>query len=70
VQLGAGDVVVIYTDGITEAVNEAEEEFGLERLRRALAANGRAGADGIAECLVASTMQWSAKPQQATSQLL
>jgi sigma-B regulation protein RsbU (phosphoserine phosphatase) len=31
-QLRSGDVVVIYTDGVTEAVNSAEEMFGDERL--------------------------------------
>jgi serine phosphatase RsbU (regulator of sigma subunit)/pSer/pThr/pTyr-binding forkhead associated (FHA) protein len=30
--LDAGDTLVIYTDGITEAVNPHEEEFGLDRL--------------------------------------
>jgi serine phosphatase RsbU (regulator of sigma subunit) len=30
--LTAGDIVVLYTDGITEAENSQEEEFGLERL--------------------------------------
>jgi sigma-B regulation protein RsbU (phosphoserine phosphatase) len=30
--LAAGDIVVLYTDGITEAENSQEEEFGIERL--------------------------------------
>jgi phosphoserine phosphatase RsbU/P len=30
--LSAGDVVVFYTDGVTEAANRLGEEFGLERL--------------------------------------
>jgi sigma-B regulation protein RsbU (phosphoserine phosphatase) len=30
--LAPGDTVVLYSDGITEAINAAEEEFGLERL--------------------------------------
>ncbi len=30
--LHSGDVLVLYTDGITEIINEAEEEFGEERL--------------------------------------
>jgi sigma-B regulation protein RsbU (phosphoserine phosphatase) len=30
--LQAGDLVVLYTDGVTEAANGADEEFGLERL--------------------------------------
>ena len=30
--LAPGDLVVLYTDGITEAANPDDEEFGLERL--------------------------------------
>ena len=32
VQLGAGDRIVLYTDGITEAANSIGEEYGSERL--------------------------------------
>jgi phosphoserine phosphatase RsbU/P len=35
VQLGAGDLIIAYTDGVTEAVNPAGEEWGVEGLRRA-----------------------------------
>jgi sigma-B regulation protein RsbU (phosphoserine phosphatase) len=31
-QLAAGDKVVLYTDGIVEAMNEQEELFGFDRL--------------------------------------
>ncbi len=31
--LEPGDFILFYTDGITEAVNEADQEFGLERLQ-------------------------------------
>jgi sigma-B regulation protein RsbU (phosphoserine phosphatase) len=30
--LGPGDVLVLYTDGITEALNARHKEFGLDRL--------------------------------------
>src|SRR5206468_7596773 len=33
------DVIVIYSDGITEATGPGEEDFGLERLRRVIADN-------------------------------
>ncbi len=32
VPLGVGDVLVLYTDGVTEASDESEEQFGVERL--------------------------------------
>jgi serine phosphatase RsbU (regulator of sigma subunit) len=34
VTLAPGDLVVLYTDGITEAANATGEEFGIERLER------------------------------------
>jgi PAS domain S-box-containing protein len=37
-QLQAGDVLLLYTDGITEAMNAAGEEFGVDRLSRSFAA--------------------------------
>ena len=36
VTLSPGDVLVLYTDGVTEAMNDKDEEFGLERLRQVL----------------------------------
>ena len=32
ITLSPGDNVILYTDGVTEAMNEHEEEFGMERL--------------------------------------
>ncbi len=32
IELAPGDTVVFYTDGVTEAMNSVEEEFGMERL--------------------------------------
>ncbi|WP_225919500.1 PAS domain S-box protein [Actomonas aquatica] len=39
VQLGAGDVLALYTDGITEVSNPDGEEFGRDRLAQALERN-------------------------------
>jgi serine phosphatase RsbU (regulator of sigma subunit) len=39
IALEAGDLIAIYTDGITEATNPAEEEFGVARLQELLRTN-------------------------------
>ena len=36
VDLQAGDVLMAFTDGVTEALNPAEEEFGEQRLKQLL----------------------------------
>ena len=38
-ELAPGDTVILYTDGVPEAINSDEEQFGLERLRTAFEAN-------------------------------
>ncbi len=45
-----GDVLVLYTDGVTEAQNETGDEFGLERLERGVIDTLRVG--GSAEDIV------------------
>ncbi len=37
--MGRGDLLCVYSDGITEALDAADEEFGLERLGRLLGAD-------------------------------
>lgn len=39
IQLDKGDIIVLYTDGITEAENENKEMFGLERLKEVVYKN-------------------------------
>jgi sigma-B regulation protein RsbU (phosphoserine phosphatase) len=35
--LAPGDTLIIYSDGITEAIDSSEEEFGLEKLKKVAA---------------------------------
>lgn len=46
-----GDVVVCYTDGVTEAINAAEEPFGVERLIETVAAARTGSAQTILEAI-------------------
>ena len=39
VELSAGDLLVLYTDGVTEAMNADGEEFGMERLQEVFSAS-------------------------------
>ena len=37
IAVSPGDTLFCYTDGITEAMNESGEQFGMERMRQAFA---------------------------------
>jgi sigma-B regulation protein RsbU (phosphoserine phosphatase) len=58
VRLGPGDVVAAVTDGVTEAVNARDEEFGDERVRRALAEAAGRGAAAALRALVTAVDGW------------
>lgn len=47
VQLSSGDVVVIYTDGVTEALNDKNEEWGSDRLLQAIDDKSASGVDEL-----------------------
>lgn len=45
--LAAGDILVLYTDGITEAENPQGEEFGMERLSAVIQRDSSLSAEGL-----------------------
>ena len=49
VDLNVGDVVVLYTDGITEAMNQQEDLFGESRLSRIVEEHGHLGSGELRE---------------------
>ena len=57
--IGVGDLLVLYTDGVTEAVNPEMEEFGEERLRQVIAANARAGVQEIVDEVARAVEQFA-----------
>jgi len=46
-----GDLVVFYTDGVTEAVNSGSEDFGAERLEEVIRANSGETADRVVNAI-------------------
>ena len=52
VRLRPGDVLVFYTDGITETLNEDEDEFGLERLRMVVGEVRQKNVQAIKETII------------------
>ena len=62
-QLNAGDILAIYTDGVTESFNAEDEEFGEERLIDALRRNCRLGAQELAGAIVGEVARFSGREQ-------
>ena len=51
VQLNPGDLVLAYTDGVVEAVDPADEEWGVEGLRRAAVESREQCADDMVHAI-------------------
>lgn len=58
IPLGVGDRILLYTDGISEAMNAAREEFGKSRLKRFFAASSESVAH-FADALLLELRRWS-----------
>jgi sigma-B regulation protein RsbU (phosphoserine phosphatase) len=57
IQLNAGDVVVLYTDGITEAENELGVQYGLERLCEMVRHNWQRSAKEVRQLVIEDLQQ-------------
>jgi phosphoserine phosphatase RsbU/P len=58
IRLENGDVLVIYTDGLTDALNARGDEFGLERLEQVIVNHRYQPADGIVAAIQDSVSQF------------
>lgn len=63
--LDPGDVLVLFSDGVTEAVNAADEEFGEERLLSVVRAAGNNSAHAIVEAVHNAVRDFTAGQPQA-----
>jgi sigma-B regulation protein RsbU (phosphoserine phosphatase) len=70
VTLSPGDLLCVYTDGLTEAVNVREEEFGLERLSAALASGRQEPAGQLCERILGEIADFARDMPQYDDQTL
>jgi serine phosphatase RsbU (regulator of sigma subunit) len=59
-RLESGDVLVMYSDGVTEAQNPTEEEFGEDRFSELLIANRDNSAAAIVDAVTQAILTWEA----------
>lgn len=62
--LSSGDALALYSDGITESVNDAGEEFGEQRLVEALRRHRELPSQDLLTSIVEELRQFSAQEQQ------
>jgi serine phosphatase RsbU (regulator of sigma subunit) len=61
--LSSGDTLALYTDGITESLNDAEEEFGEQRLLEALRQHREQSSQAVLGSIVNEVKQFSPHEQ-------
>ena len=64
-QLEHGDTLVMFTDGVTEAMNGAEQEFGVERLDNILSGLAGKGSQQIVEAVKAGVSDFVDDAEQS-----
>jgi len=62
--LSPGDVLVAYTDGISEAMNLDDEEWGEERMIECVRASNASSAQGLLDCIFAAATEFAGAAKQ------
>jgi len=66
--LEPGDRYVLYTDGVPEAANPSEEQFGVERFMRFIENNKHLGADQFVQTFLTELSRWSGQTAEQGQQ--
>ena len=61
--LEAGDILLLYTDGISEPQNDYDEMFGEDRLIEVVKRNAHLSDNGIIEAVMEAVNQWTGSPE-------
>jgi sigma-B regulation protein RsbU (phosphoserine phosphatase) len=64
VALKPGDVLVVYSDGVTDATNENDEEFGIDRLKSSIEKHRNLPAAALIEAIFADVKMHEGKADQ------
>jgi sigma-B regulation protein RsbU (phosphoserine phosphatase) len=70
IPVGPGDVLVIYSDGITDAADGGEEEFGLERLQAIIDRNRHVSAQELVRCIIGEVEKYAGDTPQTDDMTL
>jgi Serine phosphatase RsbU, regulator of sigma subunit len=68
--ISCGDILVVYSDGVTEARNGSGEFFGEERLLAAVRANASLSAKRLAKAIAEAVRDFGGKEQDDDLTLL
>ncbi|AKT36892.1 PP2C family protein-serine/threonine phosphatase [Chondromyces crocatus] len=70
VQLADGDVMVLYTDGITEARNEEGRQYGLEPVAKTVESFGKETVERIRDEILLGVASWAVAPEDDVTLLV
>jgi phosphoserine phosphatase RsbU/P len=59
IQLQPGDRLLVFSDGVPDAINPSGERYGYEQLQAALVSGGHLGATDLCDHLVTALDQWA-----------
>jgi sigma-B regulation protein RsbU (phosphoserine phosphatase) len=70
IQLGPGDLMLMFSDGVIEADDGRGGRFGLDRLRELLVANRERSPQEVRNAILAALLRWTERPDDDVTLLI